>query len=60
MTEQEQEQAYRAMLRAIMLRHGGSLCVAPEEMPDAPYTIMWRSTENGGLEAKLQDGGKAQ
>lgn len=52
----DREDAYRAMLRAVMLRQGGSLQVAPEEMPEGEYTIMWRPTASGGLEAKLEDG----
>lgn len=54
--DEEREQSYRAMLRAIMLRQGGSLYIQPEEMPEHSYTIIWRPTSNGGLEAKLEDG----
>lgn len=55
-TDEEREQAYRAMLRAVMLRNGGRLSVPPEEMPEGAYTIMWRLTPEGGLEAMLQEG----
>lgn len=54
------EQIYKAAVRAILLRHGGSLSVAPEEMPMDAYTIMFRLTPEGGLEFKLEDGATRQ
>ena len=56
----EREDAYRHMLRAIMLRQGGSLRITPEEMTDEAYTIFWRRMDDGGLEAKLEDGDQMQ
>jgi hypothetical protein len=48
--------AYRLMLRAIMLRNGGRLTIEPEEVTEEGFTIYWRETANGGLEARLTDG----
>ena len=58
--DEDREQAYRAALRAMMIKNGGALAIAPEEMPVGAYSIMWRHTEEGGIEMKLQDGGRPQ
>ena len=60
MSEPTNLDAYRTLLRAVLLRQGGSLEISAEEMPEKEYTIMWRITEEGGLEAKLEDGGTRQ
>jgi hypothetical protein len=57
---EEKVQAYSAMVRAVMVKLGGRIVIQPEEMPKGPYSIMWRPTPEGGLEAVLEESGSPQ
>lgn len=52
----EQEDVYRAALRAVLRSKQNELTIYPDEMPIGPYTIMWRHTTEGGLQFKLEEG----
>lgn len=52
---QKQLDAYRLLLRALLLLHGGTFKVEPGDMPGHSFSIYWRFTPDGGVEAIMQD-----